>query len=227
MNYRTTIVLLVIFAVLGGYVYWSGRNQSADTASESGTPTPTEVAVLRVNATDVSAVVVRDKAGKQVRAERNGNSWKLTAPQAEPADAAQVSALADGVAALSATRIITPTSQDLEPFGLAAPGYTVELLKGTTPLAELKLGAKNPDGSATYVQRGDSPTIYLSSDPILATATSWLTTPPIQPTPLPTLPLTMQPTAPASSSTTLPATPTPVAFPTLTPLLGAPPTATP
>lgn len=219
MKFSTTLILLVVFAALGGYVYWSGRNQTANTSD--GTPTPEQIAVLRLNATDVSAIVVRGKDGKQVRAERDGTNWKLTAPEAKPGDTARISTLADELAQLQATRIITPTSQDLAPFGLVTPAYDVQLFKGTTPLAELKLGAKNPDGSATYVQRADAPTIYLSSDTSLDTATGWLLDPPVQLTAVATLPPTAQPTTQTPATSPVPTTP--ATFPTPTTLLPMPP----
>lgn len=218
MKFSTTLILLVVLVVLGGYVYWSGRGQASSTSD--GTPTPEHVTVVRLNATDVSAIVVRDKDGKQVRAERDGTTWKLTAPVADPGDTARISSLADQLTQLQATRIITPTSQDLAPFGLTTPTYDIQLLKGTMPLAELKLGTKNPDGSATYVQLANSPTIYLSSDISLDTATGWISDPPVQPTAVPTLPPTV---APATQTPAISATPTtPATFPSPTPLLGLP-----
>lgn len=193
MNTRTTVVLLVVLIVLGGYVYWSG--QGAPTSS--ATPSTSEAPVVQVNAADVSAVVIDGNGGKQVRAERSGNDWKLTAPNAASADAGRVNTLLNDIATLKATRVITPTNSDLAPYGLSTPTYKVELLKGTTPLTTLKVGSKNPDGSGVYLQRDGAATVYLVSSSILGSAENWLSDPPIKPTPAPTTPpLTVVPATP-------------------------------
>ncbi len=184
MKFRTTLILLVVFAVLGGYLFWSGRGSPAGT---DATATPT-VSVLQINSADVGAIVVRDAAGKQVRAEHNGGTWRLAAPKPVQADAATITTALDSLAKLSATRTVTPTTQDLAPYGLARPAYTLQLFKGGTTLAELRIGSKNPDGSATYVQRAGEPAIYLVSDPVLGTVEGWPGAPPV-------------PTAPSTTST--------------------------
>lgn len=194
MRFRTTLILLAVLAVLGGYVLWSGRRKPVDTSAS----TPA-IRVLQLNPNDVSAAVVRDAGGKQVRVERAGADWKLTAPRSDKADTTAVGGAIDTLAQLSATRVITPPSADLAPYGLAKPAYTVQLSKGATPLAELQLGAKNPDGSATYARRGGAATIYLVSDTVLDTVEGWLSAPPVQPTPVPATPSSTAP--PATTAT--------------------------
>ena len=190
MNVRTTLLLLVAFVVLGGYVLWSERNKPADTTATATSSIP----VLQINTGDVSAIVVRASTGKQVRVERSGSDWQLREPAAGRADAAGITNVLNGLSQLSATRTITPTAQDIGPYGLATPAYTVQLFKGGTTLAELRLGSKNPDQSATYVQHVGSPIIYLVSDSILDTVEQWPGAPPVQPTPT-VPPPTVRPTA--------------------------------
>ena len=179
MNVRTTLLLLVAFVVLGGYVLWSERSKPTDTSTTATSSTP----VLQINSNDVSAIVVRASTGKQVRVERSGSDWQLREPAAGRADAAGVTNVLNGLSQLSATNTITPTTQDLAPYGLAPPAYTVQLFKGSATLAELRLGTKNPDKSATYVQHVGSPNIYLVSDTILDTVEQWPGAPPVPPTP--------------------------------------------
>lgn len=198
MNVRTTLLLLVAFLVLGGYVLWSERSKPADatTTDTSGTH------VLQINSNDVNAIVVRASTGKQVRVERSGSDWQLREPAAGRADAAGVTNVLNALSQLGATRTITPTTQDLAPYGLAAPAYTIRLFKGSATLAELRLGSKNPDKSATYVQHVGSPIIYLVSDSILDTVEQWPSAPPVQPTP------TMPPPTVRPTTTSAPANPT-------------------
>jgi len=237
MKFRTTLVLLVVLAALGGYVLWSGRQQSDTSATTGATTTP----VLQLDPAGVRAVEVRGE-GKQVRVERDASGWQVRAPKPGPADALRVTEVISGLAKLNATQTITPTGQNLAPYGLDKPAYEVRL-EGGTP-ETLRLGAKNPDGSATYVQRASAPTIYLVKDPLIDTVERWVGDPPAQPTPAPTAPpLTVLPTAPVtptsaitSTTTTAPAGPplnvtTPTFAPTSTNALSLTlplvPTATP
>src|SRR5919202_439719 len=109
MNFRTTLILLVVFVALGGVLFWTGRSSGAG-ANATATPAVTG---LQLNAADVSAIVVRDSHGKQVRAERSGSTWKLAVPKAAPGDSANISTAVDSLAKLSATRTITLGAQGL------------------------------------------------------------------------------------------------------------------
>jgi hypothetical protein len=202
MNVRTTLLLLIAFVVLGGYVLWSERGKPVDATTGDTSSTP----VLQINSSDVSAMVVRNSTGKQVRVERSGGDWQLREPAAGRTDAASVTNVLNGLSRLSATRTITPTTQDLGSYGLAAPAYTIQLFKGSATLAELRLGSKNPDRSATYVQHVGSPIIYLVSDSILDTIEQWPGAPPVQPTPTVPPPTTRPPARFASPNATATAT---------------------
>jgi hypothetical protein len=103
------------------------------------------------------------------------------------------------LAKLTATQVITPPTSDLAPYGLAKPANIFQLSKGQSVLAELHVGSKNPDGSATYVQPKGAPGVYLVTDTVIGNVEEWLTSPPVAPTPVPT--------PPAPSSTAAPNTP--------------------
>jgi len=201
MKFRTTLMLLIVLAALGGYVLWSGRQKS-----DANTTTGAAIAVLQLDPAAIRAIDVRGE-GKQVRVERDASGWQVQAPKPGPADTFRVTEVISGLAKLNATQMITPTGQDLKPYGLDKPAYEVQL-DGSTP-ETLRLGTKNPDGSATYVQRAAAPTIYLVKDSLIDTIERWVADPPAQPTPAPTAPpLTVLPTAPVTP-TSVPAPPGP------------------
>jgi Domain of unknown function (DUF4340) len=208
MKFRTTFILLIVLAALGGYVLWSGRQKSDASATTGAAAIP----VLQLDPAGILAVEVRGE-GKQVRVERDASGWQVKVPKPGPADAFRVTEVISGLAKLNATQTITPTGQDLAPYGLDKPAYEVRL-EGSTP-ETLRLGAKNPDGSATYVQRAAAPAIYLAKDSLIDTIERWVSDPPAQPTPAPTAPpLTVLPTVPITptsviSPTTAPAPPGP------------------
>lgn len=183
MKIRTTIILLVVLALLGGYLYWSGEAEeepATDTAE-----TTSSIPVVEVDASAVTAIEVRGAAGEPMRIEQEGGDWNITAPASSPADVLEVTRVITDLAGLTATRIITPTDSDLAPYGLNNPAHEIVLEGEAGTLATLHIGTTNPIGSATYLQRGDSPTIYLVSTFQVSAAQSWLTTPPV---PQPTMP---------------------------------------
>lgn len=209
MNIRTTIILLVVLVVLGGYVLWSGRN--ADETSETGADDAVteEVTVLDIDPAAVRVVTVSDADGEQVRLEQNAGTWQITAPAREPADVFAVTRVITDLAELSATRVITPAEQDLSPYGLDQPEYEIILSGENGTLATLRLGTTNPEGTATYLQRDDITPIYLVSTFTLDSAQGWLLEPPVQPTPVPTLPPTPTAAVTPTSAATPAATSTP------------------
>jgi hypothetical protein len=205
MNVRTTIILLVVLAALGGYVLWSGRQQAGVNATSAATAIP----VLQLDPAGVRAVEVRGE-GKQVRVERAASGWQVSLPQPGPADALRVTEVISGLSKLSATQTITPAGQNLASYGLDKPAYELRI-EGGTP-ETLRLGSKNPDGSATYVQRASAPTIYLVTDSLIGTVERWAADPPAQPTPAPTAPpLTILPTAPVTPTSAITSTIAPAA----------------
>ena len=231
MKFRTTFILLIVLAALGGYVLWSGRQESDANTTTGATAIP----VLQLDPAGIHAVEVLGE-GKQVRVERAVSGWQVKMPKPGPADAFRVTEVISGLAKLNATQTITPTGQDIAPYGLDKPAYEVRL-EGSTPEI-LRLGAKNPDGSGTYVQRASAPTIYLVKGSLIDPVERWVGDPPAQPTPAPTAPpLTILPTT-SITPTTAPAPPGPplkVTTPTLLPTATNPlsltlplaPTATP
>src|SRR5689334_8790683 len=104
MKFRTTLVLLAVLAALGGYVWWSGRQQSGASATTGAADIP----VLQIDPAGIRAVEVRGE-GKQVRVERAASGWQMDAPKPGPADAFRVTDVISGLAKLQATQLITPT----------------------------------------------------------------------------------------------------------------------
>lgn len=191
MKVQTTVILLIILVALGGYVYWSGQNtESADTDADTAiTDDTSTVPVLRFDTSDIHAVEVRNtNSGKYVRAEKQDDTtWTLTGTITDTADTVKITRAITDLSKLNATRIITPSDEDIPLFGLTPPLHTVVLQDADQKtVAQLHLGSKNPTGGSTYVQRDVEETIYLISDFVINTLEGWVSTPPVQPTPTPT-----------------------------------------
>jgi hypothetical protein len=208
MKFRTTMMLLVILAALGIYVYLSGRSEPAEEAATTATP---DIPVWQFDPAEVSAIEVQSEGEGQVRLEKADGEWVVARPERRPADQLRVTRVVTDLSKLSATRPIEPPGDDLSPYGLEPPRYEVRVLRAEAQvIGVLHLGDKNPGGSGTYVQRGDGPGIYLVNSFVLDPVTRWLNDPPVQPTPLPTMvvasPVVASPVVPLAPTT--PVTPT-------------------
>jgi hypothetical protein len=172
-----------------------------------------QVAMLNLDPAAITGVVVTGVGGQQVSLLKQGNAWNITAPITATADTLRVSQVITDFAGLTATRVFTPTEQDLSAYGLDMPSSEIILSGANGVLARLRLGVPNPTNNATYVQRGDSPVIYLVNNFELDQMRNWLLSPPLPPTPMPTV----------AAPTGVPAAPTGVpAAPTVAPPTGAP-----
>jgi hypothetical protein len=218
MKFRTTMMLLVILAALGIYVYLSGRSEPAEEAATTATP---DIPVWQFDPAEVSAIEVQSEGEGQVRLEKADGEWVVARPERRPADQLRVTRVVTDLSKLSATRPIEPPGDDLSPYGLEPPRYEVRVLRAEAQvIGVLHLGDKNPGGSGTYVQRGDGPGIYLVNSFVLDPVTRWLNDPPVQPTPLPTMvvasPVVASPVAasPVVASPVVPLAPTTPVTPT-------------
>ncbi|NJN68558.1 MAG: DUF4340 domain-containing protein [Chloroflexaceae bacterium] len=250
MKFRTTIFLLVVLAALGLYVYLSGRNEPAEEAETTETTETTDIPVWQFNPADVSTIEVQSEIAGQVRLEKASEGWVVVAPERHPADALRVTQVVTDLSKLSASRTIEPPGDDRSPYGLDVPHYEVRVLgMDDQVIGVLHLGDKNPGGTGFYVQRGDEPGIYLVNSFVLDPVIRWLSDPPVQPTPFPTMvvaspvvvlsPTTLvTPTAPAApvapTAPTVVQTNTPLPSPSPTPSVRAtgtlpapPPTSSP
>ncbi|NLE75159.1 MAG: DUF4340 domain-containing protein [Chloroflexi bacterium] len=193
MKLRDTAILLVILALLGGYVYffeWQGEGAAA-------TPTPSAVTPLwDVEAANIVGLAVQGPQGAiRLHKEITTNAWQIQEPTQEPADNLRVHSTVDALAGLSASRALTDVT-DLGTYGLAAPSWEVDItLLGGESLS-LHVGDQNPAGSQYYVQREGDPAVYLVYRSSIESLQRLATEPPYQPTPTPTSPAATATAAP-------------------------------
>ncbi len=202
MKYRNTVIVLVVLALLAGYVYYD-QQQSASNAT---TPTPVpEVKILDLNADDVTGLQVSGPVSRTVAHKDNG-AWLMDEPSKEEADTARLNNLVAQFVKLKATRALTETPSNLAPFGLVTGTLTLTLqLKDRAEV--VRFGDTTLGGGSNYAQHVGDPKVYLVSPTLLGDAQRLLSTPPKKPTPTPTpLPTnTPAPTIPAPEGPPVPA----------------------
>lgn len=187
MNRNTTIVLVVVFAVL--LIYLLGVQLPRDRAAAEVTPTISVAAstpLWTLTADQVTGVRIVNLALQQsVAFSKDAQGiWSVTEPEAKPADQAQASNAAAQIAGLTVGNTIT-TATDLASFGVLSPTYSldVKLADGTQHTAVV--GSKAPTGRGYYAIRdGEQGIVLVVNASGLDAVLAWLGSPPyVLPTP--------------------------------------------
>ena len=150
MNFRTTVILLVILAAAGAYIAVTqlrGHNESTEAPSSSAGK------LLNVNSADVTKIAITQPDGKKIVLDKSGSQWKLTEPVNAPADSFAVDDLLRQLTGLT-SRGQLPTDQKTS-VGLEHPNFVVELTTKDNKTAKLSVGDKNSIGDALYVLVND------------------------------------------------------------------------
>ncbi len=232
MNFRLTLVLLIVLVLLAGAVYY--------VQATPATPTPAAktASVLSFLPSDATQIEATGQGKTVVVARGDDGKWLLKQPEQGPADQVRVDSLLSALGTLTATRTIDAPAS-LAEFGLDQPKVQakVTLKSGQTPT--LLVGDQNPDKTSYYAKLPDQPAVYMISVATGGDLSRLLTDPPKAtptPTPLPTVPAAGTPTpagtpgaaAPAGGSPTpaVPGTPTAI-VPQVLPTVPAAATPTP
>ncbi|HXE54789.1 MAG TPA: DUF4340 domain-containing protein, partial [Tepidisphaeraceae bacterium] len=144
MNFKTTVVLLVLLALAGIYI---GVQHFVGTSNTETAVTNTNK-LVSANTDDVSKVAITHSDGSKIVLTKSGSDWKLTEPLQAPADKFAVDDLVRQLTGLQ-SRGHLPADQKAS-VGLDKPRTTVELTANgkTTKLA---FGDQNKVGDSLYV----------------------------------------------------------------------------
>jgi hypothetical protein len=148
MNFKTTLILLVLLVVVGTIVFFT--NRSGDTNQTTDTKNETERKVLALDTADVEQITVEQPGGEKFTLERKGSSpWRLTAPVSAATDTWSVDSLVREVAELKSRNRV---SLDAAAQGLAKPAYTVTLRDKAGKTHTLAVGSRSAIGDTLYVK---------------------------------------------------------------------------
>lgn len=153
MRFRSTLLLALILAALGAYLYFVERE---DVAEEEKKQT-----LLVLDADQVTGVRLTYGDRELVLAKQDGR-WRLTAPVDAAADAIVVANLLRAITDAEVQKTIDDPPENLVPFGLAPPFVTITLTASGAEVPPIKVGKNAAVSAATYVQRADQPTVYLT-----------------------------------------------------------------
>ncbi len=153
MRLRNTIIVLILFAIVGGYAFIAGRYSSPEAQRKLLAVKQDDIAKIELHYSDRDIVLERDK----------GKPWRLVKPIGTEADQTQANNLARAIADAVLVRTVDEKPADLAPFGLKPPTTTVTVTtfdKKTLPAIEI--GKSTPIGFNAYVRLANSPAVLLA-----------------------------------------------------------------
>lgn len=157
MSFRTTAILAVLLAILGGVFYFKeirGGKKDPDEAKR----------LFTAKADDVESVEIRTPK-VEIALRRDGDGWRLEKPLQTKGDKSAINALVASLVNAKAERTLEEVPKNPADFGLEKPELTARFkAKGDADWHRLEFGGKNPTGAWTYVRKDDKPQVALVPD---------------------------------------------------------------
>jgi hypothetical protein len=215
LQQRTTILVVVVFAVLAALVYLVEMRPGQEVLPEE----EGGVRVFSFEAEEVTSLDVADVVSNESVLVRKwaGGLWRMTSPFEAEADTTRIDGLLGRLSGMESTRVIEGEDVNLEAFGLDEPSLRVEIGLASGEIQVMLVGSASPAGYSHYVTREGEDRAFLVGSSAIGDLQRLLSEPPEKPTPMPTE--TLLPTVIAE-------TPTPqvAETPTITPTLVTTPT---
>jgi hypothetical protein len=151
----TTILLVVVLAGLGGYIYFVENKKPAEEADA-------KPKAFTVTADDIQEIQVSVADGDKTRAQRVDKAWKLVEPVEADGDGSELSNMASSLASLDVQRVVDEKPSDLAQYGLNPPKLEIEFkAKGQTAPMRLQVGEKTPTGGDVYARKPGEDRVFL------------------------------------------------------------------
>jgi hypothetical protein len=153
----STLLLVVVLAGLGGYIYFVDSKRPATTpgGSEASlgkvfTVEAEKINELRISYQAESALLKKDDSG-----------WKLVEPTQVEADPPEAIGLTTALTNIDIVRVVDENPTDLAQFGLANPNIIVAFKADGGASGTLKLGNKNATQGEVYALKDDEKRVFL------------------------------------------------------------------
>jgi len=152
---RSFLVLLVIAAALGGFLYYDSKRAPVDDKKQ-------EKVFADLQPDKIDQVTVKVASGEQTTVQKQGAAWQVTSPAPAPADEAELSGITSNLASLEVQRVIEEQASDFKEYGLEPARIQLSFKHGGKEQA-LLLGQKTPTGGDIYARVPDKPRVFLVS----------------------------------------------------------------
>ena len=166
MSFRTTIILAIIAAALGGFAYYdSKRSEEKKQAEEK------EKVLLELKKDEVAEIQL-DRPSEEVRIKRFGkDGWQITTPLQTRADEASVGRIITAVEKVQYKDIVDEQGKNLAEYQLDKPESKITVTTKQGKKHTLLVGARNTVLNVNYLKVNNDPRVY-SVEPEIADAAS-------------------------------------------------------
>ena len=155
----STLILVVVLAGLGGYIYFVDSKKPAASADGSSA---TKEKVFTVEAGKINELRVTYQ-GDSSLLKKDDSGWKMIEPSPIDADPPEAIGVASALTNVEIVRVIDDNATNLEQFGLANPQITVAFKAEGGASGTLKLGNKNATQGEIYALKNDEKRVFLVS----------------------------------------------------------------
>lgn len=156
MKFRSTLVLALLVAGLGAWLWWVERPKV-----ERETAKKTLLAAFDRGRVASIELVYPDAS---IALRRKDGAWRIESPLDAPADPGTVRNLLDAVAAAESKKVVAASTEAPATYGLDSPAAQVTLvLDDGTRLPTLRVGKTTPVGYGAYARVGEDPAVLLTT----------------------------------------------------------------
>jgi hypothetical protein len=153
----STLLLVVVLAGLGAYIYFVDSKRPAASADGSS---ETKEKVFSVESEKINELRVTAQ-GETSLLRKDAGGWKMIEPVPVDADPPEAIGIASALTNLDIVRVVDDNATNLEQFGLAEPQISVAFKAEGGAAGTLKLGNKNATQGEIYALRNDEKRVFL------------------------------------------------------------------
>lgn len=161
MKYRSTIVYLVAAIILVGFYIYETRTEKKEGEAREEAKQIFQIGANRLD----SITLIRDK--QIIKLEKSGvtdqQKWEITAPIRTETEKFLVGRIADKLAKLKSSRVISENAEDLTQFGLNKPVFTISYTSDKGD-GSLSFGFRSPIEDGFYAGEGKKVYLIATSD---------------------------------------------------------------
>jgi hypothetical protein len=147
------LVLLVVAAALGGYLYYDSKHESTDQKK-------LEKVFSDLQSDKIERITVKSDRGDTTTVQKQSGSWRVTAPLAAGADESELSGMTSNLASMEVQRVIDDKPGDVKQYGLDPARVELTFTSGGKD-HRILLGQKTPSGSDMYAKLPDKPRVFV------------------------------------------------------------------
>jgi len=146
MRFRGTLVLLIICAALGGYLYFYEYKggEKRDKAKQE------ENRLWKLESNSIQQIDLISPTQHIIAVRLGDKEWRITSPRALDADSDELNRIASSAADMSRESVLESNATDLSRFGLKPAQIGLDFKTKDGKEYKIDFGTKNPTGNSNY-----------------------------------------------------------------------------